>query len=63
MSVMGMAEETQMDILSVVAAILHMGNISFVEQNNAATISDAACKSRNIFIIFYVKSYIAFIVQ
>lgn len=42
MSVMGMAEETQMDILSVVAAILHMGNISFVEQNNAATISDAA---------------------
>ncbi|ROT72066.1 Myosin-Ie [Penaeus vannamei] len=37
-----MAEETQMDILSVVAAILHMGNISFVEQNNAATISDAA---------------------
>ncbi|XP_063601194.1 unconventional myosin-Ie-like [Penaeus indicus] len=42
MSVMGIAEETQMDIMSVVAAILHMGNISFTEQNNAATIADAA---------------------
>lgn len=64
MSVMGMAEQTQMDILSVVAAILHMGNISFVEQNNAATIADNACKSRdNISVISDVKSYIVIIIQ
>lgn len=44
MSVMGIREDRQMDILRIVAAILHMSNISFVEQNNAAVIADHNCK-------------------
>lgn len=62
MSVMGIAEERQMDILSVVAAILHMGNISFVEQNNAATIADEACKS-SVLIIVDIEIHIASVIQ
>lgn len=38
MSVMGIEEDTQMDILRIVAAILHMGNITFAEKGNAAYI-------------------------
>lgn len=40
MSVMGIDENTQMDILRIVAAILHMSNIPFTEQNNASFITD-----------------------
>lgn len=40
MNVMGIADTRQKDILSVVAAILHLGNITFVEQGNAAAIQD-----------------------
>lgn len=40
MTVMGIAEDTQMDILRIVAAILHMSNISFNEENNASFITD-----------------------
>ncbi|XP_042233843.1 unconventional myosin-Ie-like isoform X2 [Homarus americanus] len=40
MSVMGITEGIQMDILRIVAAILHMSNVSFMEQNNAAFITD-----------------------
>ncbi|KAK4299769.1 hypothetical protein Pmani_027986 [Petrolisthes manimaculis] len=40
MQVMGMSDETQNNMLKIVAAILHMGNISFYEENNAAIISD-----------------------
>ncbi|XP_045106073.1 unconventional myosin-Ie-like isoform X2 [Portunus trituberculatus] len=38
MNVMGITEDTQLDILRIVAAILHMGNITFAEQGNAAYI-------------------------
>nr|XP_045626212.1 unconventional myosin-Ie-like isoform X1 [Procambarus clarkii] len=40
MSVMGIPENTQLDILRIVAAILHIGNISFTEDNNASFIMD-----------------------
>ncbi|XP_076066450.1 unconventional myosin-Ie-like isoform X2 [Oratosquilla oratoria] len=40
MSVMGMDKDRQMDILRIVAAILHMSNISFFEEGNNAVIAD-----------------------
>ncbi|KAG0725192.1 Unconventional myosin-Ie [Chionoecetes opilio] len=41
MNVMGISEQIQNDILCIVAAILHMGNICFTEQGNAAVIANA----------------------
>ncbi|CAL4124191.1 unnamed protein product, partial [Meganyctiphanes norvegica] len=40
MTVMGIQQSTQLDMFRVVAAILHMSNIEFMEQGNAAVISD-----------------------
>lgn len=40
MSVMGIQNTTQLDMFRVVAAILHMSNIDFNEQGNAAVITD-----------------------
>ncbi|XP_050729402.1 unconventional myosin-Ie-like isoform X2 [Eriocheir sinensis] len=40
MKVMGIEEDVQMDILRIIAAIMHMGNITFVEHGNAAQIQD-----------------------
>lgn len=40
MGVMGITADRQMDILRIVAAIMHMGNIPFDEQGNAAYITD-----------------------
>lgn len=39
MDVMGIDQDTQMDILRVVAAIMHMGNITFVESENRAHVA------------------------
>lgn len=44
MNVMGIEENQRMDILRIVSAILHMGNISFAEQGNAAYIVDPQCE-------------------
>ena len=44
MSVMGISENDQYNVMCIVAGILHMGNITFREQNNYAAISDAECK-------------------
>lgn len=40
MSVMGMSEQQQAEALKLVAAIMHLGNISFVEVNNYAQVAD-----------------------
>ncbi|RXG71273.1 Myosin-1 [Armadillidium vulgare] len=47
MKVMGIDEATQMDILKVVAAILHMGNITFREDGNKGTVNIAMKTSSN----------------
>ena len=45
MSVMGISIEDQYSVLTLVAGILHLGNISFVEQdNNYAAVQDDSCK-------------------
>jgi len=43
MSVMDISEDNQYSILSIVAGILHLGNIDFVEHGNYATIQDPQC--------------------
>ena len=40
MTVMGLSVESQFDVLSIVAGILHLGNVQFVEQGNYAAIAD-----------------------
>ncbi|GFR06154.1 unconventional myosin-Ie [Trichonephila clavata] len=40
MTIMGMSEEDQMNILQVVAGILHLGNVTFVESGNYAVVED-----------------------
>ena len=40
MAVMGISNEDQMDILSLVAGVLHLGNVTFVEQGNYARVED-----------------------
>ncbi|KAJ1361072.1 hypothetical protein KIN20_020249 [Parelaphostrongylus tenuis] len=38
MKVVGISEETQLEILKLVSAVLHIGNITFVEDNNFAAV-------------------------
>ncbi|KAK2172541.1 hypothetical protein NP493_950g01025 [Ridgeia piscesae] len=40
MTVMGLSLESQFDVLSIVAGILHLGNVQFVEHGNNAAIAD-----------------------
>jgi myosin-1 len=40
MSVMGLSKEMQNNVLSIVAGVLHLGNIGFVEKNNYAQVAD-----------------------
>ncbi|GAB6019968.1 Unconventional myosin-Ie [Chamberlinius hualienensis] len=40
MTVMGMTEDDQMSVLTVVAGILHLGNVSFIEAGNYAAIEN-----------------------
>ncbi|MFH4977717.1 hypothetical protein AB6A40_004426 [Gnathostoma spinigerum] len=42
MEVVGISSETQVEVLQLVAAILHIGNITFTERNNYAAIADEA---------------------
>lgn len=44
MTIMGMSEEDQMNVLQAVAGILHLGNVTFVENKNYAVIEDDQCK-------------------
>jgi myosin-1 len=40
MTVMGISEEDQYNVLSIVAGVIHMGNIDFREQGNYAAVQD-----------------------
>lgn len=44
MDVIGISADTREDVLSLVAGILHLGNISFVEDGNYAGIANNDCK-------------------
>ena len=45
MEVMGITGEIQANVFSIVAGIMHLGNISFVEQGNYAVPEDEGCES------------------
>ena len=44
MSVMGISQDDQYNVMYIVAGILHMGNITFKEHNNYAAIVDDECE-------------------
>ena len=44
MSVIGLSSDEQQQILQVAAAILHLGNVSFTETKNCATVQDDQCE-------------------
>ena len=47
MSVVGLSDQEQKNILQIVSAILHLGNISFVEdRSNFASVHDERCKKK-----------------
>jgi len=43
MSVMGISSDLQNYALMIVAGVLHIGNIDFVEKNNYAEIANRQC--------------------
>ena len=44
MEVMGITGDLQATVFGIVAGIMHLGNISFVEQGNYAVPEDDGCK-------------------
>ena len=44
MEVMGITGEVQANLFSIVAGIIHLGNISFTEQGNYAVPEEEGCK-------------------
>ena len=48
MTVIGIAEETQSVVFSIVAGIMHIGNIAFREDGNYAVPTDDGCKCLNL---------------
>lgn len=46
MSVVGLTPDEQDAVLQLVAGILHLGNISFREENNYAVVESQDCESR-----------------
>ena len=43
MTVMGLSSDIQQHVLHIVAGVLHLGNIDFVEKNNYADIANRQC--------------------
>lgn len=46
MQVVGIDDQSQLQILQLVAAILHIGNITFVEKDNYASVAGDDCTLR-----------------
>ena len=52
MSVMGINEDNQFNVLSLIAGVLHLGNIDFVEHGNYASVQDPQCTSIFVVVMF-----------
>jgi len=50
MDIMGLSKEDQYNIFSLLAGILHLGNVQFGDKNNYATV----LSERGICIVFFV---------
>ena len=55
MTVMGLSEDDQYNVLVIVAGILHLGNIGFVEHGNYAAIADDESKHHVTFFFRYLQ--------
>lgn len=55
MSIVGLSSQEQQDVLQLVAAILHLSNVTFAEDRaNTASIQDERCNvSKKLFFSFY----------
>lgn len=48
MNVVGMSVEKQQNVLEIISAILHLGNIRFVEDNNVSDVENPEGKYLNL---------------
>lgn len=48
MQVIGIPGENQMQVLNIVAGILHLGNISFIEVGNYGQVESTDCKHAHV---------------
>lgn len=46
MGVMGLQSNDEQEVLSLVSAVLHLGNITFKEKGNYADVADKQCEYR-----------------
>lgn len=44
MKVVGVNDQDQLEVLRIVATVLHIGNITFTEENNFAAVSGKDCE-------------------
>ena len=51
MSVVGLSSERQKNVLGVISAILHLGNIQFVEDNNVAEVENPTGRRPCMFLL------------
>lgn len=54
MSVVGLPPERQDNVVEIIAAILHLGNIQFIEDNNVAEVRNPS-GMRSFFFRFLLK--------
>jgi len=64
MEVIGLDEQTREDVRSLVAGILHLGNIAFVENGNYAAIADDGCKyllcTHSLNVVFFLDPFMKY---
>lgn len=56
MQIVGINDATKLEILKLVSAILHIGNITFIEEGNYAAVNGEDCK----FCVNITKDEVAF---
>lgn len=44
MQVIGIPRDTQIQVLNIIAGILHLGNVSFIEAGNYAKVESTDCE-------------------
>lgn len=56
MKTIGISMEDQEAIISLVAGILHLGNINFLEQGNYSMVAEKDCEYSHIYFILTILS-------
>jgi hypothetical protein len=66
MSICGISQQDQTNLLTIVAGVLHLGNIQFREQDHFSTVADDNCMYRPFhrpFLLCIVLAFPAFLVR